>query len=197
MMRTRISGHRLGERWFWPAWGAAFLGFPIGGTLASALVGPIESVGTAAVGGAIAGSVIGAAQWLVLRERLPISARWAPVTGGAMALGLVVGQAVLGDSISLQPLLLRGLLTGAAIGASQAVLLRGVLASPSIWGVVVTLAWPLGWAVTAAWGIDLAPKWAVFGSSGALTFQLVTGLTLAYLLRRRAPALATAGTSVL
>ena len=46
--------------------------------------------------------------------------------------------------------------------------------------------------MTAAFGIDLAAKWAVFGASGALTFQLATGLALAYLLRRNAPALAPA-----
>jgi len=117
-----------------------------------------------------------------------------------MALGLVLGQVFLGDSTSAPPLLLRGLLVGAAIGATQAVLLRGVLATPILWAVVVTLGWSLGWAVTAAWGIDLTLKWVVFGSSGAVTFQLVTGLTLAYLLRRTAaPALAraSAGNSML
>ena len=51
---------------------------------------------------------------------------------------------------------------------------------------------PLAWAVSAAIGIDLTRNWAVFGSSGALIFQLATGLTLAYLLRRIAPAVAPA-----
>jgi hypothetical protein len=156
------------------------------------VVGPIDSVGAAAIGGAIAGTVIGAAQWFVLRQRLPISALWAPATGAAMALGLVLAQVLLSDSTSAVPLLLRGLVVGAVIGVAQTLLLRRVLGSATIWAVVVALAWPLGWAVTAAWGIDLTLKWAVFGSSGALTFQLVTGLTLAYLLRRSAASLASA-----
>ena len=42
------------------------------------LVGPIETVGTAAIAGAVAGAAIGAAQWLVLRRRLPLSALWVP-----------------------------------------------------------------------------------------------------------------------
>ena len=46
--------------------------------------------------------------------------------------------------------------------------------------------------MTAGSGLDLAPEWAVFGASGALAFQLATGLALAYLLRRNAPALAPA-----
>ena len=76
--------------------------------------------------------------------------------------------------------------TGAAIGVPQAILLRGVLPTPVIWAAVVTVGWAVAWAVTAAFGIDLARKWAVFGSSGALVFQLATGLTLAYLLGQAA-----------
>jgi hypothetical protein len=195
MWKTTTPDPR-GDRWFWPAWAAAFLGFPIGGAAAYVLLGPIETVGTAAIAGAVAGAAIGVAQWLVLRRRLPLSVVWVLVTACAMALGLGLGHVLLGDDTALQPLLLRGLIVGIAIGATQAALLRGVLPTPLVWAVVVTVAWALGWAVTAAAGIDLPRKWAVFGASGALTFQLVTGLTLAYLLRRndsavtRAPAVA-------
>ena len=181
-----------GGRWFWPAWGAAFLGFPIGGAAATLLVGPIESVGAALIAGVVAGGVIGAAQWLVLRRRLPLSALWVAATGGGMAVGMALGQVLLGDATTMQPLLLRGLVVGAAIGAAQAALLRGTLATPTVWAAVVTLGWPLAWAVSAAIGLDLTRNWAVFGASGALIFQLATGLALAYLLRRNAAALAPA-----
>jgi hypothetical protein len=156
------------------------------------LVGPIESVGAALIAGAVADGVIGAAQWLVLRRRRPLSALWVAVTAGGMAVGMALGQLALGDSTTMQPLLLRGLLVGAAIGAAQGTLLRAVLPTPAIWAVVVTLGWPLAWAVSAAIGLDLTRNWAVFGSSGALIFQLATGLTLACLLRRNAAALAPA-----
>jgi hypothetical protein len=46
----------------------------------------------------------------------------------------------------------------------------------------VTLGWGLGWLTSRAAGVDLA-QWAVFGSLGAWAFQLITGLTLAWLLR--------------
>jgi len=189
LQNERTAGPR-GERWFWPAWGVAFLGFPVGGAVATALVGPIETVGAAAIAGAVAGGVIGAAQWLVLRRRLPLSPLWAPATVGAMAIGMALAHVPLGHDTGTLPLLVRGLVTGAAIGAAQAILLRGGLRTPAIWAAVVTLGWPLGWAVTAVAGIDLARNWAVFGATGALAFQLATGLTLAYLLRRPALALA-------
>ena len=188
MNNTTISSPRS-ERWFWPAWGAAFLGMPIGGAAATLLVGPIESVGAAFIAGAVAGAVIGAAQWLGLRLRLPLSALWVPATAGGMALGMVLGQVILGDETTMQPLLLRALVVGAAIGAAQAALLRGVLPMPAIWAVVVTLGWPLAWAVSVAIGLDLTWNWAVFGASGALIFQLATGLALAHLLRQNAPVL--------
>jgi hypothetical protein len=41
----------------------------------------------------------------------------------------------------------------------------------------------LGWFITRGAGIDLSYKWAVFGASGAITFQLLTGLALYFLLR--------------
>jgi hypothetical protein len=193
MMRNDTLAHPVsGGRWFWLAWAAAFLGFPIGGAAATLLVGPIESVGAAVIAGALAGGVIGGAQWLVLRRRLTVSALWVPATAGGMAFGMALAQTVLGGSTAQLPLLLRGLIVGAVIGAAQAVLLRGILPTPILWAVVVTLGWPLAWAVSAAIGIDLSRNWAVFGSSGALAFQLATGLTLAYLMRRSAPAPASA-----
>jgi hypothetical protein len=187
MMRNETVAHPVsGGRWFWPAWAAAFLGFPIGGAAATLLVGPIESVGSALIAGAVAGGVIGGAQWLVQRLRLAVSALWVPATAAAMALGMALGQILLGDSTAQLPLLLRGLIVGAAIGAAQAALLRGILPTHILWAAVVTVGWPLAWAVSAAIGIDLSRNWAVFGSSGALAFQVATGLTLAYLLRRSA-----------
>src|SRR5215204_3525989 len=107
MNNTTISSPRS-ERWFWPAWGAAFLGMPIGGAAATLLVGPIESVGAAFIAGAVAGAVIGAAQWLVLRRRLPLSALCVAVTAGGMALGMALGEVLLGHGTTIQPLLLRG-----------------------------------------------------------------------------------------
>jgi hypothetical protein len=192
MLANTTATSARGERWFWAAWGAAFLGFPIGGAAAALLVGPVDAVGKAALGGAVAGAAVAAAQWLVLRRRIPLSGLWIPVSAGAMALGLAVGHLVLGDATTMLPLLLRGLIIGAAIGVAQAFLLRPLLPTPTLWAVVVTVGWAIAWAVSANIGLDLTLKWAVFGSSGALAFQLITGVTLAYLLRRNGRVLAPA-----
>jgi hypothetical protein len=52
-----------------------------------------------------------------------------------------------------------------------------------IWIGAVSLGWALGWFVTRSAGIDLSQKWYVFGMSGALAFQLLTGVALYFLLR--------------
>ena len=55
--------------WAWPL--AILLGFPIGGYAANIIVGKIDSIGAALLGGLIAGAIIGAAQWLALRSIVP------------------------------------------------------------------------------------------------------------------------------
>jgi hypothetical protein len=70
-----VSGRdepRAGGWRFFLWWMLTFLGFPLGGLLALALVGPMDGVVSGALGGALAGAVIGAAQWLALRRYLRI-----------------------------------------------------------------------------------------------------------------------------
>jgi len=173
-----------GGRSFWMGWALAFLGFPLGGVAAAALVGPITTPLAGAIGGAVTGAVLGAIQWLALRRRLSLSPWWIAATGLGMGIGLALGIALLGISTDGAALPLRGLITGAGIGIAQYVLLRGVSSRAPVWPLIVTLGWALGWIITRAAGVDLALQWSVFGSSGALTFQLLTGLTLAWMLRR-------------
>jgi mannose/fructose/N-acetylgalactosamine-specific phosphotransferase system component IID len=53
----------------------AFLGFPLGGALAYALIGPITTTVQAGLAGAITGAILGAVQWLVLRTAIPLPLR--------------------------------------------------------------------------------------------------------------------------
>ncbi len=102
-----------------------------------------------------------------------------------MAAGLAIGTTFLGSETASNELLWRGAITGLCIGIGQWIILRQVLPLPQsvIWIAVVSLGWALGWFVTRAAGIDLSLKWYVFGMSGALTFQVLTGLALYFLLR--------------
>jgi hypothetical protein len=170
-------------------WAVAFVGFPLGGVAAAALIGPITTPLTGALGGAATGTVLGAVQWLALRRGLSLSPWWIAATALGMGIGLALSIALLGTSTDGSALPLRGLITGAGIGIAQFVLLRGASDRALAWPLIVTLSWPLGWMITRAAGVDLSLQWAVFGSSGALTFQLLTGLTLAWMLRgNRVPA---------
>jgi hypothetical protein len=98
--------------------------------------------------------------------------------------GLALGVALLGADSAGVALPLRGLITGAGIGIAQFLLLRIVSVRAYVWALVVALGWAAGWVITRAVGVDLALDWSVFGSSGAVTFQLLTGLALAWMLRR-------------
>ena len=170
---------------FWLFWFLAFLGFPIAGLLAN-LVGPVTTPVRAVLAGAIAGTVLGLIQWLVLRLRLPLlPAWWVSATGLGMAIGMVISTIYLGSETAGSELLWRGVITGLFIGIEQWFVFRPILPLPQsvIWIVAVALGWTLGWFVTRSVGVDLSPKWAVFGSTGAITFQLVTGLALYFMLR--------------
>ena len=105
--------------WAWPL--AALLGFPIGGYVANLTVGAVDSVGAALAGGLIAGAVVGAAQWLALRQFVPWL--WIAATSLGMGAGLAVGAAVVDYSIDRADLMLMGAITGLGVGVLQALVL--------------------------------------------------------------------------
>lgn len=176
----------LSTTWrFWLFWVLAFFSFPIAGLLAVFVV-PVDTPVRALIAGAIAGAALGLIQWLVLKGRLPsLSIWWVAATSIGMAVGLAIGTAFLGSETAGNELLWRGAITGLFIGLAQWIILRQVLPLPQsvLWIGVVSLGWSLGWFVTRSAGIDLSQKWYVFGMSGALAFQLLTGLALYFLLR--------------
>ena len=182
-MKAASTARSAGGLSFWVGWALTFVGFPLGGVAAAALVGPIATPLAGALGGAVTGAVLGAVQWLALRRRLSLSPGWIAATAMGMGIGLGLGIALLETSTDGAALPLRGLITGAGIGIAQFLLLRDVSNRAPIWPLIVALGWALGWVITQTVGVDLALQWSVFGSSGALTFQLLTGLALAWMLR--------------
>jgi hypothetical protein len=166
---------------FWLMWFLAFLAFPIGGVLAKALAGAINTPIAALFGGLLTGLVLGLAQWLVLRQQFSISFIWVLATGFGMAIGLFLSQVFLGSQTAGSDLLWRGLITGLAIGLAQALVLYNLefpLLYNLIWVITIGLSWSLGWFITRAVGVDLTPQWTVFGSTGAWAFQIITGLLM-------------------
>ena len=161
----------------WLLWTAGFLAFPIGGALATAVAGRINDVGSALLGGMVAGAVIGAGQWLVAR-RLLDAQTWIPATALAMGIGLGVGAWVVGYGTSLGELALMGAITGIPLGVAQAYLLRDRLANAWAWAAAIPILWALGWTVTTAGGIDVDQQFAVFGAYGAITFMALSGILL-------------------
>src|SRR3954451_8589959 len=119
-------------RWAWPV--AIVVGIPIGGYGGNIIVGKIDTVGTALIGGLIAGAIIGAAQWLALKSFVPWA--WIVATSVGMAAGLTAGGAFVDYGITRGDLVLMGAVTGLAVGGLQAFLLarRG---SGAIWWAAV------------------------------------------------------------
>ncbi len=177
---ARASGWRF---FLW--WMLAFLGFPVGGLLALMVVGPVEGAVSGALGGAMAGAVIGAAQWLVLRSYMRVGPEWILATALGVAIGDALGALLTGAGTGLGALLITGLATGVAVGLLQWGVLRGRVLLASLWPPVVAIAWPLGWTVTWAAGIDVERGYYVFGASGALVFAAITGLAMLLMLRGR------------
>ena len=169
----------------WGAWGLAFLGFPLGGLASIGLVGGVESVLDGAIGGAACGAALGAVQWLVLRRRLSLSRSWIAATSLGMASGLALTLALFGTSTTGNVLLLRGVSTGVLIGLAQWVVLRGSVPRAWVWVPTIAASWAIGWVVSRAIDLDLTRNFAVFGASGALAFQALTGLVLAWLFSQR------------
>ncbi len=178
-----IQSHFTTSWRFWGFWAVAFLGFPLGGTLAYALIGPMTTIVQAGLGGAITGAILGIVQWLVLRTAIPLPMWWIVATSAGMALGLALSVVFFGSETSGNELLWRAAITGLSIGIAQWIVLRQVLPQSAYWIAVIGLGWVLGWFITRSAGVDLSLKWYVFGATGALAFQLLTGLALYFLLR--------------
>ena len=84
-------------RWhFWLWWLPTVVGFIAGGALATVVAGPVDALPAAAVGGVLAGAVIGVGQWLVLRHRLPRAGWWLPATAVAQGVVLAAGATLVG-----------------------------------------------------------------------------------------------------
>ena len=182
---TTEADNRPGTRrlWIWPI--AILISFPIGGYLANLVVDGVDSVGAAMLGGLIAGLVIGAAEWFVLRRW--VSWLWIAATSIGMAAGLAAGAALVNYGISRGDILLMGAVTGLGVGALQALVLAKSQISGALWWAVANPpVWALGWFVTSyVITKNIQDQFTNFGASGSVVFGLLTWLLLAMLFRER------------
>jgi hypothetical protein len=170
-------------------WLPTFLGFPIGGYIATQIVGSLHDPASAAAGGLLAGAIIGGAQWLALRSR-GMTPRWVGYTAAATAAGSALGATITGAGTEVADVMLWGLVSGATVGAVQSALLGAGPRVAAAWTAVTAAGWSLGWLVTSQVIVDIERGHHVFGSSGALVATVLTGLALRQLLAADRPATA-------
>ena len=165
------------------AWAATSLGFPFGGVVALSLAGPMDDAVSAAFGGLLAGAVVGAAQWFVVRLYLGIDPTWILATASGLALGNTIGAILTGFGTGIVDLLLIGAVAGATVGAAQWSMLRERLRYAGLWVLALAVAWPLGWTSTWLIGADISLGYPVFGADGALVFAATSGAALLAMIR--------------
>ena len=170
--RRRFPGRR---------WVAVWLAFPIAGYIGWGVGGHVDAVDAALVGGALTGAGLGAVQWWAADGALGRPAAWTGASAVGYAVGLAAGAALVGYATDLGALALMGLVSGAALGAAQGLVLarqrRRSLALP--WGLAMPVLFGLGWCASTGIGVDVDDQFTVFGAAGALLFMLLSGLVLA------------------
>jgi hypothetical protein len=163
-------------------WTATLLAFPLAGIAARAVVGPVDELWMAFAGGAVAGLVIGTAQWLALR-RMGADARWIAATALGLSVGLGVAFAVFDYGTTVGDLAVVGAVSGLGVGIAQWWLLRDLVNGSLAWIPAAAACWALAWTVTISIGVDPDDRWAVPGLSGAATLTVLLGVVLWVLAR--------------
>ena len=189
---SHASAHDPSERRTFPGWRwmAVWPAFPVAGYIGWKVGGRVDAVDAALVGGAITGAGLAAVQWWAAKGALGRPAAWIGASAVGYAVGLAVGAALVGYETDLGALALMGLVSGAALGAAQGLVLarqgRRGLALP--WALAMPVLFALGWSVASVTGIGVDDQFTVFGAGGALLFTLLSGLLLARFTPARAPA---------
>jgi hypothetical protein len=171
------SGRRGFPGWRWMAvWPA----FPVAGYIGWKVGGRVDAVDAALVGGALTGAGIAAVEWWAAKGALGRAVAWIVFSAVGYAVGLAAGAALVGYETDLGALALMGLVSGAALGAAQGLVLarqgRRALALP--WALSMPVLFALGWSVASVTGIGVDDQFTVFGAGGALVFTLLSGVLL-------------------
>jgi hypothetical protein len=170
-------------------WLPTFVGFPLGGLLAELIAGPVDGLAPALAGGALTGAVLGAGQAVALRSSGVAARAWTVATGLGLTAGLAIGSAAVGYDTGTVDLVIQGAVSGAFVGAAQAIVLRPLVGRLALlWAPALGALWALGWAITASIGVDVETQYTVFGSSGAVVVTALSAVLPALLAVRRSAA---------
>lgn len=167
-------------------WLVSFAGYPLGGYAAFLLTGRVDSAAPAVAGGFLTGVVLGAIQVWAMGQARPRPTSWILATAVGLMGGVAAGAALVDYQTDLASLVAQGAVTGAVVGAAQAIVVvprLGVLALA--WPVFLSGTFATGWAVTTSIGIDVDQQFTIFGSSGALVATLLTAVLPLVLSSRR------------
>jgi hypothetical protein len=169
-------------------WIAVFLAYPIAGFLGRLIANPADGLVFAFITAAVAGVILGLAQWLAL-GRHDSAVRWVGATALGLGVSFVIVQAV--GATNNSAALVIGAVTGLGVGVAQSFLRSDRMPSPVVWIPTMGVAWAIAWVVTTSIGVQANAGWPVVGVSGALVAQLLTGVVLMTVGRTRVqPALA-------
>ena len=172
-----VAARPAGARTLFIWIGLSLLGIPAAGYLGWGIMGHVDSVAPALIGGALTGAGIGFAQWLMLRRSLGVGLEWIVATSAGLAVGLAIGAAVVGYETATSQLLIMGAIQGAFVGIAQGMVLRNKFSLWQAWMVAMPLFFSISWVVTDV-VIDSGQQFTVFGASGAVVFAILSGLLL-------------------
>jgi hypothetical protein len=180
---SRTPAHDASQRRAFPGWRwmAVWPAFPVAGLIGWQLGGRVDAVAAALVGGALTAAGVAAVEWWAGKGALGRPAPWIGSSAAGYAVGLAAGAALVGYETDLGALAVMGLVSGAALGAAQGLVLaragrRGLALR---WALAMPALFALGWSVASVTGIGVDDQFTVFGAGGALVFTLLSGLLLA------------------
>jgi hypothetical protein len=188
--QNKTTGWRLWFSWFL----GSFLALIVG--LALLIFGVGEAINNASpavfgiVIGAIFGTGLGIAQWLVLRKRVEGLGLWAPITVGAWVIFWSLNFAGLfGEGQGVTGKLIEGLghgaILGALTGAGQWFVLRLKVEKASWWILISALSWAIGASTGDTTQVILQSDIPLDLILAILLASTLTGMGMVWLLRQQ------------
>jgi hypothetical protein len=160
----------------WGRWLATFIGFPLSGLAARAVVGNIDDTASAALGGLACGAVLGAVQATVGGIDRPLRMRWITGTAVGMAAGLAIGAGVVDFRTDTASLVVMGALSGAGVGLGQAISIPMSTVDRVLWATFQPALWAGGWSISSQVIVDADRQHAIYGGPACLAVSAVLGL---------------------